>query len=155
MFIYCGDVVINTDKIAYVTPNGARKNEVYVTFESGQSVAVEGFTLKEFCKLIQPKRYGYVDEEGGVTEFDGGNQERLSILDRNIRSLNITNRARNTLERNNIRTIGAIIERHQQRDLRVLPEMGAVSFNKIKRGLEQVGLSLDMDISQWKADNEK
>ncbi len=68
-------------------------------------------------------------------------------LSKPIGELNLTSRAINCLESANIKTIGELVK-NTDAELLKIDNLGNTTLNEIKRRLEELGLSLGMEVPE-------
>jgi len=104
--------------------------------------------LNPFVEYFQPGEE-LAPEQEPVVEEAAGAEEYVSELERKlampIAELNLSVRANNCLESDNIMTVGQLV-RLSEEDLLAIRSFGKTSLREVKRKLADLGLSLGMDL---------
>ncbi len=77
------------------------------------------------------------------------NETAHPMLDEKVESLNLTVRSQNCLRQENILYIGELVQK-TQKDMMTTPNLGKKSLVEIEQSLGAIGLSLGMEIPNWK-----
>jgi DNA-directed RNA polymerase subunit alpha len=123
------------------------------TVRPDEAMIQAGAILKNHMAVMVPteKEPEFIEEEKLYQDRD----KLVELLSQNIEELELSNRALNCLmkgrskhsgERISIRTIGDLVQR-TEKDMLDIENFGRKSLEELKKVLEDVGLSLGMDVS--------
>jgi len=123
------------------------------TVRPDEAMIQAGTILKNHMAVMVPaeKEPEFIEEEKLYQDRD----KLVELLSQNIEELELSNRALNCLmkgrskhtgERISIRTIGDLVQR-TEKDMLDIENFGRKSLEELKKVLEDVGLSLGMDVS--------
>jgi len=105
--------------------------------------------LNPFVEYSQLGEELVVEEAGELEEVAAGAEEYVSELERKlalpVAQLELSVRASNCLESENIMTVGQLV-RLSEEDLLAIRSFGKTSLREVKRKLADLGLSLGMDL---------
>ena len=112
---------------------------------------------KHLNPFVQYNVLGYQRQPGGLVAEEEKEEAAASLpaelneltekLVKPITELNLTSRAINCLESANIKTIGELVK-HTDSELLKIDNLGNTTLNEIKRRLEELGLSLGMEVPE-------
>lgn len=116
-----------------------------------EAVRRSGKILRDHLSIFAGEEHG---EEAEASDEDGRREVILSNLDRSVNELELSVRAANCLKNVDLSTIRDLVQKTETEMLKT-KNFGRKSLNEIKEVLEDMGLSLGMDLDELEGKNEK